>query len=594
MSLPLSTLAPAPSLAASAAASSAAEAASPRTAAAEAAFARLTDEDWQWRLAQFPLMATSVGAPGHDHELDRVDAATRAAQRAWWQQVHQRLAALDPAALSPASRVNLAVFRHQIDTFVRQADTHEDLLPINSDSAFYDGLIDLPDGQPLADLPGYEAYLQRLSAIPRYFAEHEALMREGLRTGYTVPQVVLAGRDQPLADVAALTKAEDSPFWKPFAHFPAGVPQAAQAGLQARAREVIAQQVLPAYGGFLAFLRQTYVPGARQTTGARDLPDGQAYYQARILDFTTLPLTAAQIHAQGLAEVARIEAEMQAVMRQTGFTGDFQAFLQQLRSDPQFQARTSDELLGRAALLSKRIDGLLPKYFGLLPRQPYGVAPVPAAIAPFYTGGRYVPAPQPVGASGTYWVNTHDLPSRPLYLLPALTLHEAVPGHHLQIALAAEAGDLPPWRRFGGIDAYVEGWALYAEHLGLEMGIYQTPYEQFGRLSYEMWRACRLVVDTGLHTQGWTREQARDYLLAHTAMSRHEAGTEVDRYVSWPGQALAYKLGEMSIRRLRREAEQALGPRFDLRAFHDLVLAQGAVPLPVLEQQVQGWVEQRR
>jgi len=335
------------------------------------------------------------------------------------------------------------------------------------------------------------------------------------------------------------------------------------------------------------------VPGARRTTAACDLPDGDAFYAAQIRQYTTLPLTAGEIHERGLREVARILAEMHDVMREARFDGDLPAFLRFLRTDAQFYARTPHELLAHASWIAKRIDGLLPKFFGRLPRQPYGVAPVPDDIAPFYTTGRYVSAPRPTGFAGTYWVNTHALPSRALYTLPALTLHEAVPGHHLQIALAAEQAGQPAFRRHGFVDAYGEGWALYAEHLGKEMGVYLTPYEQFGRLTYEMWRAARLVVDTGLHARRWSREDARAYLLAHTALSEHEVATEVDRYISWPGQALSYKIGELTIRDLRARAERHLGAAFDLRAFHDAVLALGSVPLGLLEEQVDAWIARR-
>ena len=559
----------------------------------ETRFERLAEAEWQWRLDALPMMATSVGEHRNDDRLDDVEPEARAARLAHWQAQRTSLAEIDPARLTAASRVNRAVLLNQIDAAIARLATFEVLMPLNGDSAFYDTLTDLPESQPLDTEADYRRYLARLADIPRFFAAHEALMREGLQRGYTVPQQVLRGRDQPLAAVADIGFASATPFFRPFKVFPPGVPAAAQPALREAAAAVIQDRVLPAYRGFLAFLRDTYVPQARQTTGARDLPDGRAFYQARIREYTTLDLTPEAIHALGLAEVARIQAEMQAIMDGQGDRGTFTGYLAALRADPAWQAKSAAELLARAAWIAKRIDGLLPRYFGRLPRQPYGVAPVPDALAPFYTSGRYVPAPQPTGASGTYWVNTHDLASRPLYLLPALTLHEAVPGHHLQIALAAEDARQPPYRRWGYLDVYGEGWALYAEHLGLEMGIYETPQEQFGRLSFEMWRACRLVVDTGLHAFGWTPAQARDYLLAHTAMSPHEAATEVDRYVGWPGQALAYKIGEMKIRALRARAEAALGPRFDLRDFHDTVLGLGAVPLQVLADEIEAWIASR-
>ena len=561
--------------------------------AADARFARLAADEWTWRLGQFPQLATSVGENAHDDRLERVDAASRAARLARWRATRAALAAIPADAMSPAARDDRAVYENQLHGLIAAMESHADLMPLNSDSSFYGPLVDLCDAQPLGNTAEYRRFLARLADIPRFFAEHVELLREGLAAGYTVPQAVLEGRDQPLAAIAGITDAAATPFWKPFAAFPAGVPESDRAALQAEARRVIDDRVLPAYRDLLAFMRETYVPGARQTTAACDLPEGDAFYAAQIRHYTTLPLSADEVHERGLREVARILAEMHEVRRAAGFDGDMPAFLEFLRTNAKFYARTPQELLAQASWISKRIDGLLPKFFGVLPRQPYGVAPVPDDIAPFYTSGRYVPAPRPIGAAGMYWVNTHALPSRALYALPALTLHEAVPGHHLQIALAAEVEGQPAWRRHSFVDAYGEGWALYAEHLGDEMGVYLTPYEQFGRLAYEMWRAARLVVDTGLHAKRWSRAQARAYLLAHTALSAHEVATEVDRYVSWPGQALSYKIGEITIRELRARAERQLGARFDLRAFHDAVLALGSVPLGLLEERVVAWIAAR-
>jgi len=560
---------------------------------ADARFARLAADEWAWRLGEFPQLATSVGETAHDDRLERVDAASRAARLARWRATREALAAIPPQAMSPAARIDRAVYENQLHGLIAAIESHADLMPLNSDSSFYGPLVDLCDAQPLGSTSEYRRFLARLADIPRFMREHIDLMREGLATGYTVPQVVLQGRDQPLAAIATLSDPAATPFWKPFAAFPAGVPEADRPALLQEGRRVIGELVLPAYRDLLAFLRGTYVPGARQTTAACDLPDGDAFYAAQIRHYTTLPLSAGEVHERGLAEVARILEEMHEVRRQAGFDGDLPAFLRFLRSDPQFYARTPHELLAHASWIAKRVDGLLPKYFGLLPRQPYGVAPVPDEIAPFYTTGRYVLAPRPTGHAGMYWVNTHALPSRALYTLPALTLHEAVPGHHLQIALAAEVEGQPAFRRHSFVDAYGEGWALYAEHLGDEMGVYLTPYEQFGRLTYEMWRAARLVVDTGLHAKRWRREDARAYLLAHTALSEHEVATEVDRYVSWPGQALSYKIGEITIRDLRARAERQLGPRFDLRAFHDAVLGLGSVPLGLLEERIAAWIAAR-
>ena len=556
--------------------------------AADGRFTRLAEDDWAWRLSEFPQLATSVGESAHDDRLERVDAESRANRLARWRVTREALAGIPIAEMSPAAHIDRTVLENQLHAFIAQAECHAERMPINGDSSFFGPLVDLCDAQPLRDEADHRRFIARLADIPRFLREHIELLREGLATGYTVPRIVLEGRDQPLAAIADLADAEATPFWKPFARLPP-----AQGALKDAARHVIATQVLPAYRELLKFLRETYVPNARATTAAADLPDGDAFYAAQIRHYTTLPLTADEVHERGLQEVARILAEMDAVKTQAGFDGDMQSFLAFLRTDPRFYARSPQELLAHASWIAKRIDGLLPRFFGLLPRQPYGVAPVPDDIAPFYTTGRYVPAPQPEGHAGTYWVNTHALPSRALYTLPALTLHEAVPGHHLQIALAAEQPGQPAFRRHSFVDAYGEGWALYAEHLGDEMGVYLTPYEQFGRLTYEMWRAARLVVDTGLHARRWSRQQARDYLLAHTALSEHEVATEIDRYIGWPGQALSYKIGELHIRMLRARAEQALGPAFDLRAFHDAVLALGSVPLGLLEEQVDAWIARR-
>jgi len=356
---------------------------------------------------------------------------------------------------------------------------------------------------------------------------------------------------------------------------PATIPAAEQEALRGEARQAIAQDVVPAYARLLAYWRDDYVPHANTVLAAEKLPDGVAYYRAQIRKYTTLDLTPDQIHQIGLDEMASIHAEMLAVMKQVGFKGDFPAFLQFLRTDPRFYAKTPEELLKDAAWIAKRFDGKASTWFGHLPRQRFGIVPVPPAIAPFYTAGR--------GGPGTYLLNTYDLPSRPLYQLTALTLHESAPGHAFQIPLAGENKDQPAFRREGYISAYGEGWALYCERLGDEMGMYETPYDKFGMLSYQAWRAARLVVDTGVHHLGWTREQAIAYLHDNTALSQHEIETEVDRYISWPGQALSYYLGERDIRQNRARAEKALGAKFNIRAFHDAVLKLGSVPLPVID-----------
>jgi uncharacterized protein (DUF885 family) len=560
---------------------------------ASAALRALFSEAWEEQLREDPLLATSVGDHRYD---DRLPSMTREAleRRATAARERlRRLAAIERGGLSSGERASHEMFRRELELEVAAFDHGAWRVPINADSGFHTGFAQLPRETPFATPRDYESYIARLCAFPLYVRQHVALMREGLRTGVTLPRVVLEGYDVTMR-THVVEDPEASVFWAPFRAFPAGVPEGDRERLRAAGREAVLQGAVAGYRELLDFMLKEYVPGARATTAAADMPGGRDYYAHLVRRFTTLPLTPEQVHQTGLSEVARIRAEMVQALKRTGFGGELPAFLEMLRSDPRFYATTPEQLLKEASFIAKRMDGALPRLFGRLPRLPYGVEAVPGHIAPKYTGGRYVPAPVGGTRAGTYWVNTYALASRPLYTLPALTLHEAVPGHHLQIALQQELSGLPEFRKQASVDAFVEGWALYAERLGLESGIYDDPYADFGRLTYEMWRACRLVVDTGLHAQGWTRQQALDYMAAHTALSLHEIRTEVDRYISWPGQALAYKTGELKIRELRARAERELGPRFDLRAFHDAVLESGAVPLTVLEEQIEAFISSRR
>jgi uncharacterized protein (DUF885 family) len=408
-------------------------------------------------------------------------------------------------------------------------------------------------------------------------------MRAGLARGFSVPRATLTGRDKSVAAFITDTP-EKSSFYKPFDRFPSNIPESERQALKSEARAAIQQSVMPAYRKLLGFIRDDYIPHTRTTISAHDLPDGDAFYRAQVREYTTSDLTPEQIHQIGLQEVARIDAEMQKVMRDSGFKGTMPQFLTFLKSDPQFYAKTPDELLGVSAYVAKRVDGVIGKHFGLLPRKRFGIIPVPDALAPFYTSGR--------GGLENCMMNTYDLPVRPLYNIPVLTLHECEPGHSFQAALSSEQKGLPAFRRNLYFSGMGEGWGLYSEWLGDELGIYRTPYEKFGQLSYDMWRAARLVIDTGIHQQGWTRQQAIDYLASHTALTQHEVETEVDRYISWPGQALAYKLGELTILKMRKEAETTLGAKFDERRFHDAILALGSVPLSVLEQQMHAFIRE--
>ena len=553
-------------------------------------FVALYEREWQWRLREYPQLATAVGVHDYDAELGHVDIKTQNARLQWLKAFRKDLSALDASQLSDGRQVDHAIFVAQIDNAIGSIERSAYLMPMTSDSSFYADLSMLADGHPKQNAADYRNYLKRLAAIPAYFDEHIGLLEAGLKSGMTLPRIVLAGREAPIAVIAKASDVEAVAFYAPFKALPTTISADDADALRAEARKVISEKVIPAYARLLTFFTEKYQTGARNTIAAYDLPEGKAYYQQQIREYTTLDATPDAIHQIGLDEVARIRAEMEQVLHDAKFDGDFAAFLKFLRSDPQFYAKTPRELLMHASYIAKRIDGKLPEYFSKLPRLPYGIAPVPAAIAPYYTTGRYSPAPEGGKGAGFYWVNTWKLDARPLYALPALTLHEAVPGHHLQSALASEQGEQPPFRRYSYISAFGEGWALYAEHLGVEMGIYENPYEHFGRLTYEMWRAARLVVDTGMHAKGWTRDRALALLRDNTALSEHEITTEVDRYISWPGQALSYKLGELKIRELRARAEQKLGDRFDLRAFHDEVLSLGSVPLPVLEQHLDRYI----
>ena len=551
----------------------------------------LIDRDWAYRMAESPQFATYSGVHDQDDKLGHVDEASQQRRLKQLKQFSAELQAIPKGELLRPDQVNAEVLAEELRARIEHLEMRQYLITIQGDESFYSGLSHMPRSQPLNNAVEYDRYIKRLREVPRLFDENLELMRVGLKLGMTPPQVILKGREK-----AALQHVVSDPhksvFYAPFDKMPAAISPADAARLRAAGEAAIREAVVPAYAKVARFLTEEYIPGARKGIAASELPGGREYYLSQIREYVTKPMTPDEIHALGLREVARIRAEMETIKTEVGFKGSLGEFFVYLRKDPQFYAKTPEELLMRASYIAKMIDGMLPKFFGVLPRLPYRVEAVPADIAPFYTGGRYVGAAEGSGEPGTYWVNTYDLPSRPLYVLPALTLHEAVPGHHLQIALAAEQTGLPPFRRHSYFSVTGEGWGLYSERLGEEMGIYKTPYERFGRLTYEMWRACRLVVDTGMHALGWPREKAIAFMRDNTALSEHEIETETDRYIGWPGQALSYKIGELAIRELRRKAEVALGPRFDKRKFHDAILSTGSVPLPVLEEEIDRFINQ--
>jgi uncharacterized protein (DUF885 family) len=545
---------------------------------ADARFKTIYTKEWKWRVAE--QLARGEGERGVSPSFARVDAPAQEARRVYWEGILKELDGVKPAELSPRERVNFAVYRAQIAALLDAQRFREYEQPVNADSAFW---TDVTFGarRPFAKREDYRNYLEQLAALPGYFAQETDNMRAGLARGFTPPRVTLGGRDVALASIAEAKTPQEVVFFTPFKSMPASIPANEQEALRSQAAAVIRDRVQPAYAKVLAFFRNEYVPKARATLAAESMPGGKAYYQSKIVEYTTTHLTAEQIHAIGLAEMAKIRAEMLDTMKKAGFQGDLPAFLQFLRTDPQFYAKTPQELLMRAAWIAKKFDAKADQYFGYLPRRRFAILPVPDDQAPFYTAGR--------GGPGAYWVNTYNLPARALYSLPALTLHESAPGHAFQMPVAQEQKGVPHFRR-AYISAFGEGWALYSERLGTEMGIYETPYEHFGMLSYQAWRASRLVVDTGIHAKGWTREQAQAYLMENTALARHEVETEVDRYISWPGQALSYYLGQMAIQEARAKAEKALGAKFDIRNFHDTVLQLGSVPLPVLAQRIDQFI----
>lgn len=538
----------------------------------------LADEYYDYGLAANGLNETESGQTELGDRFWSVTPESQRAKAERYADILNRLQAVDAKALSPEARTNALVLRTLLENEIGDARFAEWEMPFDSDSNFWSYLA--PRGG-LATVEDYENYIGRLRDLPRLFDEHIANAAAGLERGFSVPRVTLEGRDVSI-EAFVTEDPEDSPFWAPFAQIPDRFSEEDKARLRDAGWDAISSQVTPAYSELLAFFRQTYLPQTRTTLGASEFPDGEAYYAQQIRQYTTLDLNAEQIHKIGLEEVARITAEMEKAKQDAGFDGTLAEFITFLRTDPQFVARTPDELMGVSAYTAKRVDDKLGDYFGFLPRDRFGIRPVDPAIAPFYTAGR--------GGLEYCQINTHDLPSRPTYNIPALTMHECAPGHSFQAAIALEREDAPRFRRQTYFSGFGEGWGLYTEYLGNEMGVYRTPYERFGQLSYEMWRAARLVIDTGIHHYGWSREQAINYLSSHTALSDREVGTEIDRYISWPGQALAYKLGEMTIRRVRAKAEEALGEQFDIRKFHDVVLSLGSVPLPALEDRIDGFI----
>ena len=464
--------------------------------------------------------------------------------------------------------------------------------PILSDAGFHSNLTFRV--RPISSKKSALKYLNLLKAIPVYIDQQSALIEKGLNAGMGQPLIIFNGYSSTYEQHITKTP-EENFYYSPFLKLPNQISKQEKDSLRQAAKKVVNQSVIPSFKKVKTFFEETYFPKTRVAIGVSEIPNGKEYYQSRIDFYTTLKMTPESIHEKGLEEVARINIKMLDIIKEVKFKGSLTEFITFLRTDSQFYAKTPEQLLAHARNISKKLDEQLPRYFKTLPRKPYGVAPVPAAIAPKYTGGRYVGTSPTSTDPGYYWVNTYNLSSRPLYVIPSLTAHEAVPGHHLQGSLNSElAESIPQFRRNLYLSAYGEGWGLYSEYLADEMGIYTTPYEHFGKLTYEMWRACRLVVDTGIHAFGWTREEAVSFMSKNTALSIHEVNTEIDRYISWPGQAISYKIGELKIRELREKAEKELGNQFDIRDFHEVILEKGTVTLPILESRILGYIKSKQ
>jgi uncharacterized protein (DUF885 family) len=549
----------------------------------------LFEEDWQWRLEQFPEFATFLGDARYNDRL--TDGSFEAIERrkAHEREMLERIRGIDRARLSGEDLLSYDLFLREKELEVEGQRFPTELMPMNQMGGPQLGFPQLVTATPFRDRKDYEDYLARLSAFPRSIDQAIALMERGVETGWLPP----AG---PLRSVPAQIQGQivedpaESPLYAPFQSFPKEVSEPERARLEAAARKAIAERVLPALEKLLAFTEGTYLPALRKEIGASELPGGEAYYAFLVRRNTTTDLSPEEIHEIGRREVARIREEMEEVIRQVGFAGSFQEFLTFLRTDPRFYYTEPADLVTGYRDIAKRADARLPELFAELPRTPYGVREIAAYEAPAQTTAYYQPGAADGSRAGQFWVNTFKLETRPKYEMEALSLHEAVPGHHLQIARAQELEDLPHFRRNSFTTAYVEGWALYAERLGTDMGFYVDPYSRFGQLTYEMWRALRLVVDTGLHAMGWSRQQAIDLMLENAAKTENDIVVEVDRYIVWPGQALAYKIGELKIRELRARAEAALGERFDVRRFHNALLDEGALPLDLLEERIEAWI----
>jgi len=552
---------------------------------------RLFTDQWEFTMKENPLFATHAGDNRFNDKLPNVSEQDAIRVNQANREFLGRLVAIDRNKLNSAGQLDYDIFKRQREDGLKEFEFQTYLMPVTQMGGFHTSFAELPRNVPLNNVRDYENYIARLNDFDSYAQQHIDLMRTGLQRGYIVPKVVLTGVGQSI-HAHIVDDPNESLLFKPFREFPKIISEADRLCLTEAGRKAISQSVVPGYKAFLKFMVDEYIPAGRQDIAASSLPNGRAFYEFCVRVSTTLDVTPQQVHDIGLSEVKRIKAEMNQIAAKRGFENDMNGFVEFLNTSN--AVATPEQLLKEVSFIAKKTDGSVPKLFKTLPRMPFGIRPVPAYLAPKTAEAYYSPPAGDGSRAGFFNINTQDLKSRRLYTLTALTLHETVPGHHLQIALQQELKDGPIFRRFAHFTAFSEGWALYAERLGLEMNMYDDPNDDFGRLTLEMWRACRLVVDTGIHYFGWTREQAIDYMAENTMKSRQDVTVEVDRYIVWPGQALAYKMGELKIRELRALAEKQLGDKFDVREFHDCVLRSGAVPLDVLENNVKSWIKQKQ
>jgi uncharacterized protein (DUF885 family) len=552
----------------------------------------LFDREWEYALQQSPTRASQLGdRRWNDRWGDRSLGAIKARHHHDLD-VLQRLGKIDRGKLSTADQLNYDLFRKDYENDIEEYKYRWYLAPLNQRGGIQTQN-ELADSLRFETVKDFDDWIARLNAFPVYMDQMIALMSEGIKARVLLPKVIMQ-RLPAQIDKQIVEKPDDSLFYKPFKRFPASIPEAERERLSRDALAAVNTNIIPAYKRFKKFFVDEYLPASFDEVGAWQIPQGEAMYAHFVRKYTTTNVTPREVHEKGLSEVKRIRAAMQEVMNQVGFKGTLAEFFTFLRTDKRFYYDTPEELFAAYQAMSKRIDPNLVKVFRKLPRMPYGVQEIPAAVAPDTTTAYYRQPSADGSRAGTYFVNLYKPESRPKWEMMALSLHEAVPGHHLQIALAQEQGDIPNFRRFGGYTAFVEGWGLYAESLGEDMGLYDDPYSKFGQLTYEMWRAVRLVVDTGMHQMHWTRKQAIDYFMENAAKQELDIVNEVDRYIAWPGQALAYKTGELKIKELRARSRQELGSKFDIREFHEVVLGSGAVPLDVLERNVVEWIAKKK